>query len=167
MSAHLIIPLTISLAVYTSSDVKTNTSTLEEALLTKGNALARGVAASMAQVLESAIDSGKFTKEQVFDTNYQPFDKLLDNQGKELILYHTAYDTYLGGAIQAIEDEIQKDPEMVFAVLVDKSGYLPTHHTNFSQKTRDFTKNRTKRLFNDVVGNHTHPIPSFSLLRKN
>jgi hypothetical protein len=56
MSAHLIIPLTISLAVYTTSDVKTNTSTLEEALLTKGNALARGVAASMAQVLDPAVD---------------------------------------------------------------------------------------------------------------
>jgi hypothetical protein len=36
MSAYLIIPLTISLAIYTSSDVKTNTSTLEEVLLTKG-----------------------------------------------------------------------------------------------------------------------------------
>jgi hypothetical protein len=61
MSAHLIIPLTLSLAVYTTSDVKTNTSTLEEALLTRGNALARGVVSSLAQVLESAIDSGRFT----------------------------------------------------------------------------------------------------------
>jgi methyl-accepting chemotaxis protein len=152
MSAYMIIPLTIFLAAYTYYNVKTNASALEEALLAKGYALARGGAASMAQVLEAAIDSGKFTKEQIFDTNYQAFDKLLDNQGKELVLYHTAYDTYVDGAIQAIEDEIQKDPEVVFAVLVDKNGYLPTHNTNFSQKTRDFQKNRTKRLFNDPVG---------------
>jgi hypothetical protein len=57
MSATFIIPLTIFLAVYTSSNVKTNTSTLEEVLLTKANALAREGAASLAQVLETAIDS--------------------------------------------------------------------------------------------------------------
>ena len=152
MSAYMIIPLTIFLLAYTYYNVKTNSNALEEALLTKGNALARGGAASMVQVLEVAIDTGKFSKEQVFDTNYQPFDKLLDNQGRELILYHTAYDTYLDSTIQTVEDEIQKDPEVVFAALVDKNGYLPTHNTNFSQKTRDFQKNRTKRLFNDIVG---------------
>jgi methyl-accepting chemotaxis protein len=152
MGFCMIIPLTFCMAVYTYYNVRTNSSTLEEALLAKGHALARGGAASMAQVLEAAIDSGRLTRKQVFDTNYQPFDKLLDNQGKELILYHTAYDTYLDGAIQSIEDQIQKDPEVVFAVLVDKNGYLPTHNTNFSHKTRDYTKNRTKRLFNDPVG---------------
>jgi hypothetical protein len=63
MSATFIIPLTISLAVYTSSNVKTNTSTLEEALLTKGNTLAREGAASLAFVGEpfaaQTIRSGK------------------------------------------------------------------------------------------------------------
>jgi methyl-accepting chemotaxis protein len=152
MSFCMIIPLTFFLVVYTYYNVRTNSSTLEEALLAKGHALARGGAASMAQVLEAAIDSGRLTRKQVFDTNYQPFDKLLDNQGKELILYQTAYDAYLDANIQSIEDQIQKDPEVVFAVLVDKNGYLPTHNTNFSQKTKDYTKNRTKRIFNDPVG---------------
>lgn len=152
MSVYMIIPLAVFLAAYTYYNVSTNSTALEESLLTKGNALARGGAASMAQVLESAIDSGKFTIEQIFDTKYQPFDKLLDNQGKELVLYHTAYDTYLDNAIQKIEDDIQKDSEVTFAVLVDRNGYLPVHNTNFSQKTRDFNTNRTKRLFNDPVG---------------
>ena len=152
MSIYMIIPLTVFLVAYTYYNVRTNADALGEALLTKGNALARGGAASMAQVLTSAIESRTFTKEQVFDTNYKAFDKLLDKEGKELVLFHTAYDEYLDGDIQLIEDEIQKDPEVVFAVLVDKNGYLPTHNTNFSQKSRDYTKNRTKRMFNDPVG---------------
>ncbi len=104
MSAYMIIPLTIFLGAYTYYNVRTNSNALDDALLTKGNALARSGAASMAQVLENAINTGKFTREQIFDTNYQPFDKLVDNQGKELILYHTAYDTYLDNNIQNIED---------------------------------------------------------------
>ena len=152
MSIYMIIPLTVFMVAYTYYNVRSNSDALEEALLTKGNALARGGASSMVQVLTAAIESRKFTKEQVFDTNYRAFDKLLDNAGKELILYHTAYDEYLDANIQLIEDEIQKDPEVVFAVLVDKNGYLPTHNSNFSQKVRDFNKNRTKRLFNDAVG---------------
>ena len=152
MSFCMTIPLIFFLVVYTYYNVRTNSSVLEEVLLAKGHALARGGAAAMAQVLEAAIDSGRLTRKQVFDTNYQPFDRLLDKEGKELILYHTAYDTYLDATIQSIEDEIQKDPEVVFAALIDRNGYLPTHNTNFSQKTRDYTKNRTKRIFNDPVG---------------
>ncbi|HYS42776.1 MAG TPA: hypothetical protein VEM32_02245 [Geobacteraceae bacterium] len=46
---------------------------------------------------------------------------------------------------------------MVFAVLVDRNGYLPTHNSRYSRpltgnKELDKTGNRTKRMFNDPVG---------------
>jgi methyl-accepting chemotaxis protein len=138
--------------LFTFYMVKTESKALEDSLLTKAFVLARSGAGYMQQQLEEAVDSGKFTEAQIFDTNYQPFDKLVDNEGKELVLYHTAYDAYMDKTIRSYEDTVQRDPEVVFAVLVDKNGYLPTHNSNYSQESRDYTKNRTKRIFNDPTG---------------
>jgi methyl-accepting chemotaxis protein len=50
-----------------------------------------------------------------------------------------------------------RDPRIVFALLNDNNGYIPTHNLKFSKpltgdyKT-DLWGNRTKRLFNDTVG---------------
>ena len=59
-------------------------------------------------------------------------------------------------AIQDIEDEYLKDDQVVYAILVDRNGYLPTHHRKNSQpltgdKEKDQVGNRTKRLFNKEV----------------
>ena len=59
---------------------------------------------------------------------------------------------YLDELIRPMEDEIQKDSEVVYAVLVDKNGYVPVHNSNFSQKIKDPAKNRSKRIFKDPVG---------------
>ena len=71
--------------------------------------------------------------------------------------YHTQYDAYLDRTIQDIEDEFLKDDQVVFACLVDRNGYLPTHDSKYSQpltgdKEKDKINNRTKRIFNDPVG---------------
>jgi methyl-accepting chemotaxis protein len=152
MNLYILAPLVLILAGFTYYNVWTNSGALEEALLSKGNAIARSGAASMAEVLENAIQSGRFSRQQIFDTNYQTFDKLLDKDGTERPMVHTAYDTYLDGIIRPIEDEMQKDSEVVYAVLADRNGYVPTHNTNFSQQVRDPAKNRSKRIFKDPVG---------------
>jgi len=46
---------------------------------------------------------------------------------------------------------------LVFAVLVDRNGYLPTHNQRYSQPltgnlAQDLVNNRTKRIFNDRTG---------------
>jgi methyl-accepting chemotaxis protein len=152
MNLFMIVPLVILLAGYTYYNVKTNSNALEEALLTKGYALARSGASSMTHVLEYSIESGALKKDQVFDTNYKPFDKLIDKDGAEQVLYHTEYDTYLDDLIRPIEDEIQKDSEVSFSVLVDKNDYVPVHNSIYSQKSRDPSKNRSKRIYKDAVG---------------
>ena len=55
------------------------------------------------------------------------------------------------------EDEFLKDESVVFAVAVDRMGYLPTHNTRYQQpitgdQQKDLIGNRTKRIFNDEVG---------------
>jgi len=152
MNVYILVPLIAILGAFTYYNVKTNSEALEEALITKGNALARAGASSMAQVFESAISSGRLTKDQVFDTKYQPFDKMPDKDGTELVMYHTAYDAYLDDVIRPIEDEIQKDSEVTYAVLVDRNDYVPVHNTIFSQNVKDPSKNRSKRIFKDAIG---------------
>ncbi len=106
----------------------------------------------MENILREAIVSGRFTETGIFDDQYVPIP------GTSPQKYHTNYDTYLDETILEIEDEfLHKDDQVVFAVLVDRNGYLPTHNSKYTQPLtgdpeKDKAGNRTKRLFNDQVG---------------
>jgi methyl-accepting chemotaxis protein len=147
----LIMVMVIIMSIFTVYFVNSRSQNMEEELLSKGKIEAMTGAKMMEQLLEEQISSGKFTVEDIFDTNYVPIPNT-DPQK-----YHTKYDGYLDKTILEIEDEYLKDEQVVFAVLVDKNGYLPTHNTKYSQpltgdKEKDKVGNRTKRLFNDPVG---------------
>jgi len=151
MNASILIAFGIANVIFTIYIVKTGSKALEESLLTKSHVLARIGGAYATQVLEEAIDSGKFTEEQIFDTNYQPFDKLIDKDGKEVPYYHTAYDRYLDKTIQHFQDTMGQE-EVTYGVFSDKNGYVPVHMTSQTQKaTRDPLKNRAKRIYTDPV----------------
>jgi hypothetical protein len=125
---------------------------MEEEITSKGKSAALAGAKIMERVLASAIENGKFDSDELFDENYEPIP------GTDPQKFHTSYDTYLDETIQEIEDDfLAKDSQVVFAVLVDRNGYLPTHNTKYSQpltgdREKDKLGNRTKRLFNDKVG---------------
>jgi methyl-accepting chemotaxis protein len=147
----LILVNIVIMSIFTAYFVHSRSANMEESLLSKGNIEAMTGAKMMAQLLEEQISSGRFTLEDIFDTNYIPIPNT-DPQK-----FHTKYDTYLDKAILEIEDEYLKDEQVVFAVLVDKNGYLPTHNSKYSKpltgdKETDKVGNRTKRLFNDPVG---------------
>ncbi|MBF0411367.1 MAG: chemotaxis protein [Desulfamplus sp.] len=101
---------------------------------------------------DKLISSGKLKPAQIFDTFYIPMPDTYPQK------YHTQYDTILDTTIQPILDKyLVKDKRLLFVVVVDKNGYLPTHNTIFSKpltgdKDVDFINNRTKRLFNDKIG---------------
>ncbi len=130
---------------------------LRDELLIKSTSMAKVGAKAMEAVLERAIASGVLTEDQVFDTNYQEI-KEGPLAGASIPKYHTAYDDYLDQSIKALQDEfLNSDGMVVFAVLVDRNGYLPTHNTRYSKPLtgdteKDKVDNRTKRLFNDPVG---------------
>ena len=125
---------------------------MEEELQSTGKSEALSGARVMEKVLAEALDTKKMTQADLFDENYLPVP------GTDPQKYHTRYDAYLDQTIQALEDEyLEKDDQVVFAVLVDRNGYLPTHNTKYSRpltgdKEKDKVDNRTKRLFNDAVG---------------
>ena len=151
IASILIMVMVVIMSIFTSYFVRSRSANMEDELLSKGRIEALTGAKMMEQLLEEQISNGRFTLEDVFDTNYVPIPNT-DPQK-----YHTRYDSYLDKTILEIEDEYLKDDQVVFAVLVDKNGYLPTHNSVYSKpltgdKEKDKVGNRTKRLFNDPVG---------------
>lgn len=124
---------------------------LEAELLSRGQTQSIIGAKIISKILDEAIDNGVFSVTDAFDTNYMPIGTFTPPK------YHTKYDTYMDKTILSLQDEFLLDKSVVFAVTVDKNGYLPTHNTIFQKAiTGDIEKdkvgNRTKRIFNDPIG---------------
>ncbi len=157
ISISLIVVLTAIMGLFTYLFVEKRGEVLKETMLIKARTIALVGASSMASILEDAIDSGRFSRAQIFDVDYR---KITEGPlaGTSPPKYHTAYDAFLDQRIQKIEDTILAEDTMVaFSVLVDRNGYLPTHNSIFSQPltgdpVKDQNWNRTKRIFDDPTG---------------
>ncbi len=139
------------LAVFVFYNVRIQRTTLEAALEQKGTSMALTGATAVGHLLEDAIASGRFTEDEIFDTNYQPIPNT--NPQK----YSTVYDDFTDANLLEIQDVYLEDPDVLFAVTVDTNGYLPTHNTRYSNPLTgdyetDLSGNRTKRIFDDEVG---------------
>jgi methyl-accepting chemotaxis protein len=156
IAVALVLVLAVILGTFTFFLVQQRSEVLREQLLVKARTMALVGAEVMQAVLHEVLASGQFDKDELFDTNYQPITEG-PLAGTSLPKYTTAYDSFLDQRILAIEDRFLEDSMVVFAVLVDRNGYLPVHNSKFSQPLtgnddRDRVGNRTKRLFNDPVG---------------
>jgi HAMP domain-containing protein len=143
--------LLIVMAAGTYILVNKQSESLEAELLSRGQMQSIIGAKIIGRLFDEAIDNGALRVSDVFDTNYVEFGNF--NPPK----YHTKYDSYTDKAFLDIEDEFLLDKSVVFAVAVDKNGYLPTHNTRYQQpitgnQKKDLVGNRTKRVFNDTVG---------------
>ena len=135
----LIMVMVVIMTVFTVYFVRSRSANMEEELLSKGRIEALTGAVMMERILQEAVNSGKFRMEQLFDEHYVPIP------GTDPQKYHTQYDSYLDTAIQQLEDEFLKDEQVVFAVLVDRNGYLPTHNSKYSQPlTGDKEKDKVR-----------------------
>lgn len=98
------------------------------------------------------LTSGQLNMAQLFDTFYVPIP------GTEPPKFHTRYDALADGVILPIIDGILKrDSRVVYVVIVDGNGYLPTHNSRYTKPltgdpAADLINNRTKRIFNDRTG---------------
>ena len=147
----LIMVMIVIMTAFSVYFVRSRSSNMELELLSKGRILAQTGAKSMERSLTEALESGRLTEAQLFDEHYVPIP------GTDPPKYHNRFDRFTDGAIQPLEDEFLKDDQVVFAVLVDRNGYLPTHNSKYSvqltgDKEKDKADNRSKRLFNDEVG---------------
>jgi PAS domain S-box-containing protein len=109
----------------------------------------------MSHLLEDLLRQD-LSVEQLFDVDYRQITEG-PLAGTKIPKFHTAYDQKLDRVIQPLEDAFLTDPNIVFAVLVDRNGYLPTHNSSYAQPldgnpAHELANNRTKRLFNDPVG---------------
>ena len=98
------------------------------------------------------LTSGQLSVPQLFDTFYIPIPKTDPQKFK------TQYDNLSDGIVRPIVDRVLGyDNRLVFVVIVDVNGYLPTHNSRYSRPLTDNTDentkwNRTKRMFNDRTG---------------
>ena len=114
-------------------------------------------AAMYSIVLETAINDGKLTVDDVFDTNYQP---ITGYDWGAAPRFHSKFDGYTDKVVQPFLDRtLESSSDFLFATGIDAQGYVPTHDTKFSKPftgdpAKDLTGNRGKRMFSALIKSH-------------
>ncbi len=124
---------------------------LEDQLFEKARIEALTGARTMSSLLEFMLDRRILTEKQIFDTRYRLIP------GTKPKKYHTLYDTIFDRYILKIEDEYLRDPDIDYAILIDRNGYVPTHNSRYSKPVtgdlkQDLANSRSKRIFGDTPG---------------
>ena len=102
--------------------------------------------------LEKWLSDKEVTPEKLFSFLYYPIPKTDPPK------FTTDYDGLSDRDIVAIQESILgRSAAIVYTVMVDRNGYLPTHNVRYSQPltgnlAADLVNNRTKRIFNDRTG---------------
>jgi methyl-accepting chemotaxis protein len=115
-------------------------------------ALANDFARRCTETLERWIASKEVSEEQLFSFLYYPVAKTDPPK------FTTDWDQLSDRDVLPIEEAIlAKSPTILFTVMVDRNGYLPTHNQRYSlpltgNMASDLVNNRTKRIFNDRTG---------------
>lgn len=159
----------ILISIFTVYLVNHRSQELRTMLFTRGF-MSAGIAQTVVEnIFNTMIDDNIFTLSEVFDSSLLPITlpKKITNayknaspeQLKRIQKYHytTGLDSYLDASIVTVQDKFLADKEIVYAVLVDRNGYVPTHNSIVNKKLTgnfvyDLDNNRTKRIFNDPVG---------------
>lgn len=98
--------------------------------------------------MELMVSTNQLTADQIMDTRYVPIE------GTSPQKYSTQYDAIFDKYIQKIEDEFLNDEDVVFSILIDKNGYVPTHNSKYSRpmgndRNKNLLYSRSKRNFAD------------------
>jgi methyl-accepting chemotaxis protein len=105
-----------------------------------------------AEVLEGWLARNEVSPDRLFAFLYYPVPKTDPPK------FTTDWDQLADRDVQAVEEgALGKSPALIYAVLVDRQGYLPTHNLRYSMPLtgnlgNDLVNNRTKRIFNDRTG---------------
>jgi methyl-accepting chemotaxis protein len=107
----------------------------------------------VAALLEAALRTGRLSEEDLFDTDYVPVPDSNPRQFANRAL----------PALQAILPSVMEqakasDPRLVFTLPIDRNGYVPVHHPEYSQPQQpgdpdwDPAYSRDRRIFDDRAG---------------
>ena len=114
---------------------------------------AKKAGAEVSKCLEGLVLSNRLTSEALFDNDYIPV------VGTDPQQFKTQSLGVLEQVLPAIQERLLAlDPRMVFALAIDRNGYIPVHNRKYShpQRSHDPTWNiancRNKRIFDDRAG---------------
>jgi hypothetical protein len=125
---------------------------IESQLFEKCRIEAKIAARTMIELMDLMITRNVLTEAALFDTNY------VEIKGTSPKKYTTKYDKIFDTIIQKHEDIfVMNDDDLVYALLVDRNGYAPTHNSTYSKPSTsdglyNLKFNRSKRKFDDEVG---------------
>lgn len=126
---------------------------MEELTLEKAKVAATIGARAYASMFEDAIDTGYLSVRDVFDHDYQEIKGFDWGSAPR---YHTKFDFFTDAKAIAIQDTLMRSNDVLYAVGIDSSGYVPTHNIIYQQRPTgdakaDLNNNRTKRMFTGEV----------------
>jgi methyl-accepting chemotaxis protein len=108
---------------------------------------------AIAQAIEGAVQSGRLTRDALFDTEYVPI------AGTNPVQFRTRALEILESLLPPIQEPVlASDKRMTFCAAVDRNAYLPVHNRIYSQpqKPDDPAWNtancRNRRIFDDRAG---------------
>lgn len=114
---------------------------------------AQRVASEIGEAIELALQSGRLSLANLFDTDYR---KVPDTDPvQSTTRYLAVFDDILP---PILERALNENPAPVFCVAVDRNGYLPVHNRKFSQAQRagdrewNQANSRNRRIFDDRAG---------------
>jgi methyl-accepting chemotaxis protein len=113
---------------------------------------ANQLAGETSQMLERWIASRAISEEKLFARLYYPIPRTDPPK------YATEYSVLADRELPALQEKVvRKSGAVVFAVVTDINGYLPTHNQRYSLPLTgnlafDLVNNRTKRIFGDRTG---------------
>ena len=142
----------VDLAAETRSKLKQKISTIQNE-----NAeyieRAKKAVLEVSRCMEELILSNRLTSEALFDNDYIPI------AGTDPQQFRTQSLDVLEQVLPAIQERLlASHPRMVFALAIDRNGYIPVHNRKYShpQRTDDRAWNiancRNKRVFDDRAG---------------
>ncbi len=115
--------------------------------------LARDTATRIGALFEAAVEEGRLSLDDLFDTTYAPI------AGSEPPQFMTRFVALTDRVLPDLQEAaLGQDPRIAFCAAVDRNGFLPTHNRKFSQPQRpndpawNAANCRNRRLFNDRVG---------------
>lgn len=114
---------------------------------------AQGLVADIIGVVERELGTGKLSMQSLFDVNYRPI------AGTDPVQFETQYLACFDSILPPIlERALQADDQLVFALAIDRNGYIPVHNRKFSQPQRqgdrawNLANCRNRRIFDDRAG---------------
>jgi methyl-accepting chemotaxis protein len=114
---------------------------------------AKKAGSEISHCFEQLIESRRITPAILFDNDYVPI------AGTDPQQYRTHYLDIFDEMLPPIQERLlSSDQRMVFAIAIDRNGYIPVHNAKYSQPQRpgdlawNVPNSRNRRIFDDRAG---------------